>query len=755
LESLKNENKKIKCSAIEALRQFPNPNVAIITALLDALKDREGEVRQDAVEALGRLPNPEETVIKALLDALKDEDRYVRGNVVTALSQFPNPSEAIIKAFGDALKDREWEVIQSAVKALGRLPNPSEDIITALLNALLKSKVGSAQLNVRAAFGQLPNFSEAIITGLLETLKDEDKYVRENAVGALRFPNPSDAIITALLEALKDKSRPVEIMYVIYALGTLCSRSSNFNQAIIPVLLDFLKDKDQYNKKAALKAFHKFLFLPEDIIPALLDALKDGEWEVRRYAVEALGRFPNPSDAIITALLKALKDREWEVRQKAAEALGRLSNPIEAIITALLEALRDEDRYVRGSVVEALGQFPNPRDAVITALSDALKDRNLEVRRKAAEALGRLPNPRPAIITVLLDALKDRELEVRRNVVEALSQLSNSNEIVIPTLLDFLKKNNQVVEINNGINYSFTNMLSHLKTDQIEVVFERLIYHPLLLVYLLSYFRENHLLCIDHEKGQVFLSLYNKIHKISFSREILIHLEKQVRSVAEQLHYPLNILLNDKSDEEQSVANSIAKAGLNDALMQTRSHGESKADSDCPIEKDTLLEKQKDAEAAQREHVEGRFSNQEQNGRMSAVASIDHKNLQTPAMSSNSYSYWNNKKPQPLLGFGVKRLEQLLWNSSLNSNPTGNSFSSLSNSCFSSVEPRAEIGRSTPSPVSGRSSLSFSSVFRTGYPNRVALSSSINREEATAAASDERQLFQLSPSPSSDSDVAE
>ncbi|MCE3238887.1 MAG: hypothetical protein K0R24_1868, partial [Gammaproteobacteria bacterium] len=99
-------------------------------------------------------------------------------------------------------------------------------------------------------------------------------------------------------------------------------------------------------------------------------------------------------------------------------------------------------------------------------------------------------------------------------------------------------------------------------------------------------------------------------------------------------------------DEEQPAANSIAEAGLNDALVQTQSHCESKADSDCPEEKDTLLKEPKNAKTAQSEYVKGRLFNQGQNGRMSTVESIDHKNLQTPSSSSNVYSYWNKYRKQ-------------------------------------------------------------------------------------------------------------
>jgi hypothetical protein len=123
------------------------------------------------------------------------------------------------------------------------------------------------------------------------------------------------------------------------------------------------------------------------------------------------------------------------------------------------------------------------------------------------DALGRLPSPSLEVVNVFLSIVLKNETEYfRRDEVEALGRLKN------------------------------------LRTDHLTIIFQELMYHPSLQDYLSRYFKEGHLLYIDHKKEQIILSLHHRIHKISFPPGMLMHLEKQIRAVAKQKQYPLDII---------------------------------------------------------------------------------------------------------------------------------------------------------------------------------------------------------------------
>lgn len=145
------------------------------------------------------------------------------------------------------------------------------------------------------------------------------------------------------------------------------------------------------------------------------------------------------------------------------------------------------------------------------------------------------------VVNVLVTTLKDENQYVRRNAVYALGKLPNPSNVVINVLLMALRDENEYVRKAAG-----SALANFKKIDHLRLIFERLMYHQSFQIYLSSYFKENHLLCIAYENGQIIISLHNKIHKIAFSQEALIHLEEQVRIVAEQLQYPLDIILLDE-----------------------------------------------------------------------------------------------------------------------------------------------------------------------------------------------------------------
>ncbi len=365
--------------------------------------------------------------------------------------------------------------------------------------------------------GQLQNPSETVVITLFNALKDKDWSIKHSAFEELRYlENPSKLLIVTFLNASKDKDRWIR-NHAILALGRL----QNVNRLVITVLLTALKDEDKGISKNALQILDSFNF---------------------KYKLR------NPKKAMITALLKALKDENKQVRQKAVELLAYLLNCSGTFITALVNASKNEDVEVSHSAILTLSQHQNPANALKYKNNGII---NNYTAKKALEHPSQSSSE--TIIRVLKEALsyKMRDVDVREITVTTLRRLPNPNKLMVHLLLDFFEDNNRnkysnpykrphiIADENDAV----IAILAPLETDQIAIVFERLMHSRLLSIYLSSFFKENHLFCIDHENKQLILSLYNKIHKISsFSHEMLIHLEKQIRNVAKEREYPLDII---------------------------------------------------------------------------------------------------------------------------------------------------------------------------------------------------------------------
>ena len=203
------------------------------------------------------------------------------------------------------------------------------------------------ELSQTASLGRQPieistRIGKPAVKPLIADLKDNDPFVRSNAVQALGV--------------IKD-SRAVE------------------------PLIAALNDKDPLIQRQAVKALGRIhdLRAVEPLIGVLEDRQKKPH--VRMGAAEALGKIGEPS--AVEPLVAALNDPYWDVRSHAAEALGRIRDP--SAVEPLIEALKDQDATVRGNAVDGLANIKDPK--AIEALSAALTDKNKTVRKKAARAL--------------------------------------------------------------------------------------------------------------------------------------------------------------------------------------------------------------------------------------------------------------------------------------------------------------------------------------------------------------------------------
>ena len=93
----------------------------------------------------------------------------------------------------------------------------------------------------------------------------------------------------------------------------------------IPKLSSCLSNGEKDNSTYAVESLGQVGHAdPQAVIPALLEALKDKNKWVREAAAKALGQVGHADpQAVIPALLEAFKDEDYGVGKAAAKALGK------------------------------------------------------------------------------------------------------------------------------------------------------------------------------------------------------------------------------------------------------------------------------------------------------------------------------------------------------------------------------------------------------------------------------------------------
>lgn len=192
----------------------------------------------------------------------------------------------------------------------------------------------------------LRNFNVTLVYGKEEKSKNRGSIIRKviilskseerrNKVAEPEtVPLPGDSSLETLRAALKDED-PFIREDAINSLGASKDESS-----IELLSRALLTDADRDVRRSAVDALE--IIGSERANGPLKEALKDADAEVRRSAVDALGSIGG--EAAIDSLKEALKDVDSEVRRSAVDALGFIGE--ERAIQALEGSLSDEDEEV-------------------------------------------------------------------------------------------------------------------------------------------------------------------------------------------------------------------------------------------------------------------------------------------------------------------------------------------------------------------------------------------------------------------------
>jgi HEAT repeat protein len=247
----------------------------------------------------------------------------------------------------------------------------------------------------------------------IAALKDEDWAIREEAAMVLGGLKDSRAV-SPLVSMLKDQDRSVREA----AIGALTSIGE---PSVVP-LADCLTDRELSVQEAASAVLASIA--DGRVLDPLMAALKSHDWIVRMHAAKALGRIHDPK--CVPGLIPLLQDKVKAVREEVSGALAAIG---EAAVPALLEALTHSEWLVRLHAVESLGKTKSSQ-AVEPLLSTLFNDGDSAVREDAVRALGHIGDARA--VDYLFTAMKDPTL--RTLAVEALGAIGDPR--AVPVLIE-------------------------------------------------------------------------------------------------------------------------------------------------------------------------------------------------------------------------------------------------------------------------------------------------------------------------------
>lgn len=296
---LRNGNVNVRRAACQTLAgwgaQFDMKQV--LPELIVALRDEDAEVRRFAARALESayrnsvrdFPSAVKPAIPGLLTLLTEQQpKLRRASALCFVSMGPHAEDAL-PALKKALKDEDFVVrIWSACAILQMAPTDADSLT--LLTDRLHDKDANLRMVVAGAFAEigLPG-----VPALTNALKDKNASVRLTAILALDrlvgrlwtkgVPYPVDAI-QSLRQALRDEDKKVAAQ-AVGALGLLAGLNNEQARDAVPQIIECLKHPEPLVRFWA--AYHLRRFGPgaHAAIPALREASRtDEDMGVRRSA---------------------------------------------------------------------------------------------------------------------------------------------------------------------------------------------------------------------------------------------------------------------------------------------------------------------------------------------------------------------------------------------------------------------------------------------------------------------------------------
>jgi HEAT repeat protein len=340
-----------------------------ITAI-QALTSHNEEIRESALRYLSI---KDYQIEGFLIELSSSGNEMVRESAVMTLGSFSS-SEGI-NVLIDALYDESRKIWLAAMQSLQELG--SEAVEPLLLSLRNKNQHRDRLISV---LGEIKD--PRAVDPLIGLLKDQNEYVREQAVVALGKIKGSKAI-DPLSHLTTDQNHGVQ-MAAVKALANFEDPRAAHS------LIRFLNADDKGVKSEAIQALvHRGDIVIDQVIKELMNSNND--YGMRSFCADTLALIKDPK--AVQPLIETLKSVDASLRIASARALGRIKDL--RAVNPLIHALADRDALVRLRSVQALAELKSPLS--IEPLINALKDNNEFVRYAAAFALKSITGVTPRI----------------------------------------------------------------------------------------------------------------------------------------------------------------------------------------------------------------------------------------------------------------------------------------------------------------------------------------------------------------------
>lgn len=489
---------------------------AAIPLLFELLKDTDPYVRQEAGRAIAKISTGKERIpplaeiiercdsgalskalgnfgnegLEALLLEADPTNNQIRQRVWSAMSNFPVASVAPFLT--ETLKNStEPKVRAMAAYILGemRQNRRPKDTLSQTLEAPLPALQAAARdadpdVRVLAAYAcakAIDPDDEELIAKIAAGLAQCAPENRTRGATALSYYNlqkhgrKAAAALPVLIRALNGEfPQNIPVKSIVAQIG--------LTREDVPAIVDALKDKNSYTRRAALKLIEQMGPEARDAVPALLELMAEDERfgarsldtvfnaigsEAVPFLIDAIknAAAPDPLDKkaakqrnrngvpMILAQMKLdneclqrvaelLADDRGEVRAGAVVVLAAGASRAQYALPHLKQLLADDDRFVARQgqdLISAMGA-----DAV-PALVDLASDPHPQLRARAAACL-RPPKDGtilPEALAALLKLVKDEASDVKAAALTSLASVKGNETEVIRELPAALQDENQ------------------------------------------------------------------------------------------------------------------------------------------------------------------------------------------------------------------------------------------------------------------------------------------------------------------------
>ena len=188
----------VRLNAAYTLGAIGEPAVPTLVALLG---DEEDTTRRMAAYALAAVG---EAAVPALCDALEHPEEVVRVEATYGLAQIGTPAASAIPTLIERTQDESVEVRRYLPEAFGALGPVAAPAVPALTDMLASDTDEQTRFEAALALAQIGPPAEDAIPVLADALRDDNRYVRDNSVLALKridTPEAESALFDYLLMA--------------------------------------------------------------------------------------------------------------------------------------------------------------------------------------------------------------------------------------------------------------------------------------------------------------------------------------------------------------------------------------------------------------------------------------------------------------------------------------------------------------------------------------------------------------------------